>query len=210
MIVVERLEVGQLRTNCYLVYDNESRATLIIDPGDDGDYIIKKIIDLDLKPEKLIATHGHFDHILAVTELKLAFKIPFLMHKKDEFLLKRMKNSAKHFTGIQADPAPKIDEYLAYKKHLHLNKLCFQVIETPGHTPGSIGIYSKEERFLFIGDLIFADGFIGRTDYKYGDAVVQSRSIEKILRLPGDTLVYSGHGKDFRLELFKGWYKRVD
>src|SRR3990172_979126 len=110
MITVKRLSVGQLQTNCYLV--KEVGKCVIIDPGDDADYIQRIIADENLIPTKIIATHGHFDHILAVYELKLAYNIPFLMSKYDEFLLKRMSSSAKKFTKITTGLPPKVDNYL--------------------------------------------------------------------------------------------------
>ena len=85
---IEKLIVGQLQTNCYLVWDKKTREGIIIDPGDDAEYIISRIKDLEIKPQMILATHGHFDHVLAVLELKLAFKIPFLLHRKDLFLVK--------------------------------------------------------------------------------------------------------------------------
>ncbi len=110
MAKVLRLPVGQLATNCYLVIDG--KETLIIDPGDDADYIQRILNDEEVSLSKIIATHAHYDHILAATELKLAYKIPFMMHQKDEFLLKEMAKSAKYFSNIQTDTAPKVDEYL--------------------------------------------------------------------------------------------------
>ena len=79
---IERLIVGQLQTNCYLVWDRTTRQGIIIDPGDDAEYILNRIRDLEMKPLYILATHGHFDHVLAVFELKLAFKIPFLIHHR--------------------------------------------------------------------------------------------------------------------------------
>src|SRR3989344_5632855 len=98
MISIKRLQVGQLKTNCYLVIEDDK--CVIIDPGDDADYIQRIITDEGVKPIKIIATHGHYDHILAVAELKLAYGVPFLMHKADEFLLARMQSSAKRFSKI--------------------------------------------------------------------------------------------------------------
>ncbi len=94
------LIVGQLQTNCYLLSDLLTKECFIIDPGDEADFIIGKIISLGLRPKMILATHGHFDHVLAATELKLAFNIPFSLHKKDLFILKRMRQTAKYFTGL--------------------------------------------------------------------------------------------------------------
>ncbi len=233
---VQPLSVGQLKANCYLIFDDQTKEGIIIDPGDEADFIIQKIIDFDVKPLGIIATHCHFDHIMAVTELKLAFKIPFLAHKDDEFLLERMRKSAIHFTNLDPGPPPKIDNYLETgnvrmgprgifdSDDEHFQKL--KIIETPGHTPGSVSIYIPKhtdqvlipaaeqvsepavERmadseggprrsenlalepangFVFVGDI--------NEVHTSSDKQKIKNSIKKILSLPGDTIVYPGHGE---------------
>lgn len=194
MIHIRCLPVGQLKTNCYLVIEDEKCA--IIDPGDDADYIQRIIADERVKPIKIIATHGHYDHILAADELKLAYGIPFLMHKKDEFLLSRMNASAKRFSKIKSGPPPSVDKYLKDRETLVIYHLAFNIIHTPGHTPGSITLYSKEGKFALTGDLIFAGGGVGRTDFAYSSSADLKKSIAKILKLPSKTKVYSGHGDE--------------
>jgi len=189
---VETLVVGQLATNCYLVWDPESLEAIIIDPGDAGDYIGEKILSLNLKPKLIVATHGHFDHILAVTELKLAFNISFLIHPKDEFLVRRVQRSAKFFVGIQTDLVPKIDQYLKKEEEIKFGKEKLKILEIPGHTPGSVSFYSKG--ILFSGDTLFAGG-VGRTDFGYSSQKDLTESLEKIFTLPEETIVYPGHGE---------------
>ena len=191
---VKKLVVGQLQTNCYLVFDEKNSEAIIIDPGDGADYIIRILNDLDVKPTKIVATHGHFDHILAVNELKLAYKIPFLMSKKDEVLLKWMRKSCKFFTGFDPGPPPKVDKYL--NKLLEVGDLKFEIIETPGHSPGSISLYSNKLGVVFVGDVIFAGGGVGRTDFKYANRKDLEKSIKKLFKLPKNTIVYSGHGAE--------------
>lgn len=194
MIKIRKLTVGQLQTNCYLVV--ESEEALIIDPGDDADYIMRIISDEDAKPIKILATHGHYDHVLGATELKLAYKIPFLIHKKDEFLLARMKSSAAYFGRISAGPPPKIDKYLDEGKSLKIANFKLRIIHTPGHTPGSICLYSEEEKCIFAGDVVFAGGGIGRTDFAYSNQTLLLKSINKLLKFPEDIKVYCGHGEE--------------
>ena len=146
---VEKLIVGQMAENCYLVYDKKTRETVILDPGDDADYLIRKITDLKLKPLLIVATHGHFDHILAVLELKLAYGIPFLIHQKDLFLLKLAQKSAKHFLGIEVDPIPEPDKFIKDGDEICFGKKKLTVMETPGHTPGSICLLG--EKIIFTG-----------------------------------------------------------
>ena len=191
---VKKLVVGQLQTNCYLVFDEKNSEAIIIDPGDNAEYIMRILNDLDVKPTKIVATHGHFDHILAVNELKLAYKIPFLMSKKDEVLLKWMRKSCKFFTEFDPGPPPKIDKYL--NKLLEVGGLKFEIIETPGHSPGSISLYSNKLGVVFVGDVIFAGGGVGRTDFEYANREDLEKSIKKLFKLPKDTIVYSGHGAE--------------
>jgi len=198
MLSIKKVTVGQLKANCYIVSDEDN--ALIVDPGDDADYIMRVISDEELKPRMIIATHGHYDHILAVTEFKLAYKIPFLMHKDDECLLKNMKSSAKHFSGIKAGPEPKIDKYIRKGDKIILKNSSLEIKETPGHTPGSISIYNKKANFIIVGDVLFARGGVGRTDFSYSNKRDLKKSIVKILKLPGETVVYSGHGEESKIE----------
>lgn len=198
---IETLILGQLATNCYLVYDEKTRETAIIDPADEGDFIIQKILDLKLKPKLILATHGHFDHLLGVTELKLAFNIPFFLHQADLFLLKRMEKTAKYFTGLKVDPQPEVDKFLKEKDHLFLDGESLEVIETPGHTPGGVSLYKKD--VLFSGDTLFRGG-VGRTDFSYASFSDLKKSIrEKLFKLPSETGVYPGHGPKTTLHFSK-------
>ncbi|MFC1711058.1 MBL fold metallo-hydrolase [Patescibacteria group bacterium] len=192
---VEMLKVGQLGTNCYLFYSNKTKEALIIDPGDDAGFIISKIKDLELKPKAIIATHGHFDHVLAATELKLAFNIPFYISQKDEGLLKNANKTAKFFLKVDFDPVLTADKYLNKKSQLKLGNLRLKIMSTPGHTKGSVSLYSKTENLIFVGDLIFAHGGYGRTDLKGGDFKTLTSSVKEALSLPRNTTIYPGHGE---------------
>jgi len=190
---IEKLVVGQLQTNCYLVWDEKSREAVIIDPADDADYIIRKIQDFKLKPKLILATHGHFDHVLAVPELKLAYGIPFLMHKADLFLLKRSKETAKYFTGAQADPPLMPNKFIKEGDLIKFGKEKLKVIETPGHSPGGVSFLSRG--IVFDGDTLFHQG-IGRYDFSYASKEDLFDSIKKLLKLPDKTRVYPGHGEE--------------
>lgn len=196
---ITTLTVGSMETNCYMLSDKKSREAMIIDPGDDGDYISRIISDKKLIPAKIIATHGHFDHILAVNELKLIYKIPFIMHINDQFLLSIMASSAKHYLNIVADPTPLIDQFIQEGDDLYIGSNKFQVLQTPGHTPGSICLYNKSSNNIFVGDLLFAGGSIGRTDFSYSNAGMMKKSLGKINKLPSGTRVFPGHGDSFIL-----------
>ena len=171
--MIETLVVGQMATNCYIA------GGIIIDPGDDAEYIMSH---LKTAPTMIIATHGHFDHIMAAYALQLAFNIPFYIHEDDKFLLASMQSSANHFLGFtHVDPPPKPSK---------IQNISF--IHTPGHTPGSICLYFKKEGVVFTGDTIFAGGAVGSTDHKYSNPL--SQSIKKFLALPPETKIFPGHG----------------
>lgn len=203
---VERLVVGQLQTNCYLVWDKETQKAIIIDPGDDGDFILRRIQDFNLEPDFIIATHGHFDHVLAVTELKLALNIPFLMHKTDLFLLKRARQTAKFFQGVEADPDLPVEKFIKEGDLVKFGNEKLRVIETPGHSPGGVSLFDRG--VLFSGDTLFAQG-VGRTDYSYGSEENLKNSLKKLLNLPQDTHVYPGHGQKTSVENEKMNYQSL-
>jgi len=206
---IRKLVTGQLQTNCYLVYDNQASDVIIIDPGDDADFITRIISDLSKKPSKIIATHGHFDHVLAVTELKLAYDIPFLIHKDDEFLLKRLQSTAKHFLGVKTDPTPLVDKNLKEGDKIKVGKHILKVVETPGHTPGGISLYCKKAKILFAGDTIFEKGGVGRTDFVYANNNQLMESIQKLLKLPEETVVYTGHGGKTTIKEAKTYFAQL-
>ena len=192
-MLIERIRVGTLQSNTYIITDQDK--TMIIDAGDDAQFIISKLSKENLHPQFIISTHGHFDHNLAVYELILTYKAKFMINKNDEFLLKQMKYSAKYFTGNNSVLSPqKIDRNLKNNDNIKVGNLKFNIIETPGHTPGSICLYEKKSKVLFTGDLIFKDGNIGRYDFSYSDKKCIMNSIRKILILPDETTIYPGHG----------------
>ena len=190
---IEKLVVGQLQTNCYLVWDEKSGEAVIIDPADDADYIIRKIQDFELKPKLILATHGHFDHVLAVPELKLAYGIPFLMHEADLFLLKRSRETAKFFTRLEADPPLMPNKFLKEGDLIKFGKEKLKVIETPGHSPGGVSFFNRG--VIFDGDTLFYRG-IGRYDFSYASRDDLFASIKKLFKLPDKTIVYPGHGEE--------------
>jgi glyoxylase-like metal-dependent hydrolase (beta-lactamase superfamily II) len=196
------LVVGQLATNCYLLIDRKTQELMIIDPGDDADYIERVVSDFNAKPQMIVATHGHFDHILAGFELQTAYSIPFYIHKKDEFLVKDLQARANHWLRVASPPPPKIDGYLKEKDTIRIGFMALTVLETPGHTPGGISLSWRGENITFVGDLIFANGGVGRTDFSYSSIKDLDKSLKKVLSLSSDTEVFSGHGENFILESY--------
>jgi len=186
-----KFSLGQLQANCYLII--KDNKCLIFDPGDSADFISEKIITLKLKPLGIFATHGHFDHILAVGELQRIFDIPFYLPKKDFFIFKRAKETADYYLKINSETVdPKKINFLINKK-IKISNFLFKVIDTPGHTPGAVCYYFEEENFLLTGDTIFNNG-VGRFDFSYSSKRDLKKSLNKLFKLQIKTVIYPGHG----------------
>lgn len=192
MLRVECIPVGRLLSNSYLLYDLELREGIIIDAGDDVWRIIKAVNDCDVEIKGIYLTHGHFDHVLGVRDLKEELRCGFYIHESDAVILSRTPDDAKYFLGIETDPPPKPDGWVVDGQILRVGYHNVRVIHTPGHTPGSV-CYLAEE-MIFTGDTLFA-GSIGRTDLPGGNLQNLLSSISvKILSLPDHYVVYPGHG----------------
>jgi hydroxyacylglutathione hydrolase len=188
---IKTISVGPFEMNCYVVSEDNYPECLIIDPGDEPDKIIVTIEKAGLNPVKIINTHNHIDHARRVSDIQKHFKIPFYICENDQPLLETLREQAMLF-GLDASELPQIEGYLKDGDTFKLVEKTFKILHTPGHSPGSISIFT--EGHVFVGDVLFKDS-IGRTDLYGGDYNVLIRSIrEKLLVLPGDTIVYSGHG----------------
>ena len=204
MLNIQTLTVGDLETNCYLVASSQVEAEcIIIDPGDDADFISETIINQKLKPLAIILTHGHFDHVLGCLELKLNFDIPIHLHKNDLKLYSSANQSAKHWLKKNTLEVPPIDQFIKEGDEIKIGSEKLVVIETPGHTPGSICLFyspphnSKfiiHNSILFSGDTLFKDG-VGRTDFSYSKPLQLTKSLERIFKRPPETAIYPGHGE---------------
>ncbi len=196
---VKTLVLGELQTNCYLVWDSGTKEGLIIDPADEANFISEQVLELGIQPRYLLATHGHFDHILAADELELAFNIPLLLHRDDLPIVKRMRESAQWWLKrkIIEKPPEKID-LINGDNPIKLGNKVLEVIHTPGHSPGGICLYCRKEKILFTGDTLFADT-VGRTDLPYSSKEALKSSLAKLSRLPRETVIYPGHGKSSTL-----------
>lgn len=204
---ITTLTVGSVRTKCYLL--ENSGEVGIIDPGDDGDYIIRIIEDKKLKPVWVLVTHAHFDHVLGVNDLILTYNIPLYMHPADNFLLERTKNTAEHFTGAPAQEIMVDFKPVEEGRILSVGDTTLKIFDTPGHSPGGISLYSKKNNALFCGDLIFYGGLVGKTTMGYASPEILQQSIEKMLKLPEKTIVYPGHGRPTTIENEKKLLKKT-
>lgn len=189
-MLIRTVTVGPFFENCYLMADEKTKEAWIIDPGAEAGRIKSEIQKADVKPVKILLTHAHGDHIAAVDELRDFYQIPVLIHEKDHPLLISPEENLSAAFGMPISARP-ADGFLKAGEKLALGNLNFEVIETPGHTPGGITIYG--EKVAFTGDALFA-GSIGRYDFPHSDGQTLFRSLKRLLELPDDTTVYSGHG----------------
>jgi glyoxylase-like metal-dependent hydrolase (beta-lactamase superfamily II) len=199
MIRVKRCVVGELLTNCYLLINSDSREALIIDPGDDPAKILG-VLEPGLSVKAIIATHCHFDHILAVEDVREALGAKFQIHRDDLPILEEAPRRALEWAGKAFD-APSPDGYISEGEEIALGNSRVKVLHTPGHSPGSVCLLVED--VLFSGDTLFA-GSVGRTDLYGGDYDQLLRSIkEKLCVLSDDTRVMPGHGESTRIGVEK-------
>lgn len=187
----ELVVVGALETNCYLVYCEESRSCAVIDPGADPEKIIATVADLELKPVVVLNTHGHVDHIGANSDIVRKYAVPLAIHDADAGML-QVSDYIELSLLLGAKNSPPPDRLLSDGDEIAVGRASLRVVHTPGHSPGSVGFVHGG--VLFSGDTLFCGG-VGRTDLPGGSWKDIERSIrERILGLPGETVVLPGHG----------------
>ena len=190
---IKTYQVGQIGTNCYVIYREDIKKAIIVDPGDDGAYILKQCEALLVKPEVILLTHGHFDHIMGVAEIKQAYpEIKIYAGEKERKMLSDPSVNMSFHMGRSC--FVEADHFMSDGETLEAAGITLNVITTPGHTEGSVCYYRKEDDVLISGDTLFLES-LGRTDLPGGNPTQIIASIrEKLFTLPGDTMVYPGHG----------------
>ncbi|MGA8941394.1 MAG: MBL fold metallo-hydrolase [Thermoactinomyces sp.] len=194
-MIIESVVLGPVMTNTYLIYNPDEKRGVVIDPGMEPASLLKRIRELELEIEAILVTHAHFDHIGGVGEVRVLTKAPVYVHEQEaDWLGDPQKNGSSLFAGIpliQCDPA----EYqLTGGEELFLLGQNWQVMHTPGHSPGSITY--KLGSVIFCGDVLFKDS-IGRTDLPGGDHDMLMQTLhDTIMELPEETRVLCGHGPE--------------
>lgn len=208
-MILKRLKISTWigdETNCYIVFDQESKETMVVDPAGDVDRIIEMINILQGNLKYIFLTHCHGDHIAGVKELREKMGGKVLIHRLDaEGLNNKEINLTEFMDGlpeIEIDADSRLDD----GDLIHLGNLEFKVIHTPGHTKGGCSLYLESEKLLFSGDTLFR-GTWGRIDLPTSDFDdIMNSIINKLLILPDDTIVYPGHGKSTMIENEKPIY----
>ncbi len=188
-VKITKIIVGNIQANCYIVYDEEEKNAVIVDPGDDSKRIIDVINSLRLNPELILLTHAHFDHTLAADKIRKEFDIPIYISKED---FNMIENNYDYFTRIGSDN--KIDYFIKDGEVIITSTFKINCISTPGHTPG--GMCFLVNNSLLSGDSLFY-GNIGRCDLAGGNLQTLVSSIKKkIFVLDSKIRVLPGHGPE--------------
>ncbi len=195
-----RRAMGPLETNSYVV--STGKSCMVIDPGfpKESVELAEFIIERKLRVEYIIATHGHFDHVLGVDKLRerLGYKPKFYIHIDDLNLLAKAGDALNQFFGVYVKP-PKPDVYLYGGERFTLNGIVFEIIHTPGHTRGSICIYIESEKIMFTGDTLFR-GSIGRFDFPESDENLMRKSLQRLANMDPEIRIFPGHGNESTLK----------
>ena len=196
----QRIPLGPLQTNAYIL-TNSNKKCLIFDPGGDGQRLNTILRQQGLIPVAVLLTHAHFDHIGAIDDVKANWDVPVYIHEKEKNWLKdpALNGSAYFIPGqeILSKAEPTI---LPKEGSIEISDFHLELYYTPGHSPGSVSYYNQELGVVFSGDALF-QGSIGRTDLPGGSHEQLLSSIhKKLLTLPEETIVLSGHGPETTIE----------
>jgi len=200
-IEIRQVPAGHLQANCYIV--TSGGHGIVVDPGGDEDRIYEIIDGMgDTRIDAVVLTHGHFDHVAASDSVADDTQSFVYAHKDEVKALRSEHGTGGREFGMET-PVPLVDHQVEDGQVIAAGDLRFEVIHTPGHSPGSMCLLLHDsatgQRHLFTGDTLFA-GSIGRTDFPGGNDEAMERSLERLSVLPADTRVYPGHGPVTTLE----------
>ena len=190
---VETITVGPVQTNCYLAYDKETQEGFLVDPGDQAPLILQTVERCGVRVTHILLTHSHFDHVMALAEVAAATGAKIAVYEKEADAVEHPNADVLRALGLPAMDIPQAQVEIRFHDGDTLS--CagerLQILHTPGHTAGSICIDTGT--VLFSGDTLFEDG-CGRCDLPGGNFAVLLRSLKRLAQLPGDRIVYPGHG----------------
>ena len=200
-IVIVQVPAGPLETNAFIVIDPATSQALVIDaPPESAPLVEAEIMARKATPIGLVITHGHWDHIVDTAAIRDHYDIPVAMHALDRNLLEN--------PGERDFPAVTPDQILADGDTVSLGEQRFEVMHTPGHSPGQISLYNAEGAALFGGDTLFPNGY-GRVDIPGASEEDTIRSMQRLLELPDEVTVYPGHGAPTTIGQERDWMERV-
>jgi hydroxyacylglutathione hydrolase len=193
---VEAVVCGPLETNLYLLLDPVSKEAVVIDPSIETDAALQRAQEWRANGVHLEAiwnTHGHFDHVYDNARWKSEFGVPIYAHPADAFFLEHLREQAMWF-GLPAPEIAPADFAIDAQKSLTVGRFSAQILELPGHSPGSVGFYFASEAVCIAGDVLFA-GSVGRTDLPGCSEAALATSVRTLYALPPQTQVLPGHGE---------------
>lgn len=198
MLNIQKFVCNMIQENCYVVSD-ETKECIIVDCGAYYEEERRAIVDYirhnQLTPKHLVATHGHIDHNFGNNTIYEAFGLKPEVEADDEQLINILPQQAQAIAGVELDyKMPPVGKYLRETDTISFGLHTFTLLHTPGHTPGGVFYYCKEEKVAFSGDTLFR-GSIGRTDLPGGNSFLIIQSLRMIAQLPDDTTILPGHGQ---------------
>ena len=206
--MIRRIAVKDVfSVNCYFYIDDETRHGFLIDPGAQANRILQEIEENGWTIERILLTHGHFDHTGAVWEIAQTLGIPYCIHRAGEKYLTDTRWNLSAYCGrnVYLDDAEYLDDGDIIRLKANPS-FALKVIHTPGHTPDSVTFYSQQDKVAFVGDTVFRD-CPGSTQYIGGNEVQLYNSIfSRVLSLPDNTILYSGHSEPTTVGLEKPLY----
>jgi len=194
-MIVAGLTVGLLEENCYVMACEETMRGVIIDPGDSARALLKEIAEMGITIEKVINTHAHFDHVMAVNEVRSSTGATFHLHREDLPILRAAPERVLEWLGARIEPIVEPDHFLEEGQKIEFGTEALEVLFTPGHSPGHVVFVDHANAQVFAGDTLFR-GSVGRFDLPLADGPTLINSIQQqLLTLPDSYAVYPGHGE---------------
>ena len=192
MLKIGKIVMGSVQTNCYFLYQEDSKKIIVVDPADRGEYLYNAFKEAGLEVAAILLTHAHFDHVWGCNQLRELAGVQVFAFEDEKDLCESAKLNVSEDVGRPYTVT--VDWYLKDGETVTIEGMEFKVIWTPGHTQGSCCYYFEKDNILISGDTLF-EGSCGRSDLPTGDGKLLSRSLkERLMILPDETMVFPGHG----------------